>query len=280
MVTVNNKEFLIGCDPEIFVVGPDGHPASAYGLIPGTKADPLKVRNGMVQVDGMALEFGIDPASTKEEFIYRVKDVMQQLQDMLPKGYSLTTDSVVFFPSEVMKVQPEEALELGCDPDYNAYTLKKNPRPELPAENMRSAGGHVHIGWGSKFDPLDQRHIDACAALSAEMDYYVGAASLAWDKDALRRSIYGAAGAFRPKTYGMEYRSASNQWVMREETMGYVFDATVLAIESVMSASPKSYLNIPFFKGVVNLPAYTIINDNWGYLGEAIFSEVSKNVQR
>jgi hypothetical protein len=278
MVKVNNNEFLIGCDPEIFVVGPDGHPASAYGLIPGTKAEPLKVRNGMVQVDGMALEFGIDPAATKEEFIFRIKDVMQQLQDMLPEGYSLTTESVVFFPTEVINSQPEEALELGCDPDYNAYTRKRNPRPELPAANMRSAGGHVHVGWAGGLDPLDQRHIDACAALTAEMDFFLGAASLAWDRDALRRSIYGAAGAFRPKPYGMEYRSTSNQWIMKEELISYVFDATVKAVESVMSKQPKSYKNISFFKGVLNVPAYTVINDNWSYLGEAIYEEVKKSV--
>jgi hypothetical protein len=278
MVMVNGKEFLIGCDPEIFVVGPDGHPASAYGLIPGTKANPLKVRNGMVQVDGMALEFGVDPAATKEEFIFRVKDVMQQLQDMLPEGYLLTTESVVFFPMDVIDSQPEEALELGCDPDYNAYTQKRNTPPVLPSANMRSAGGHIHVGWGNGFDPFDSRHVDACAALTVEMDYFLGAASLAWDKDALRRSIYGAAGAFRPKPYGMEYRSTSNQWIMSEELMGYVFEATVKAISSVMSEQPKSCNKINFFKGLLPITASEVINDNWGYLGEAIFKEVKESV--
>lgn len=275
MVKINNVEFLIGCDPEVFVLGPDGQPVSAYGLIPGSKTDPMKVRNGMVQVDGMALEFGIDPAATKEEFVFRVKDVMQQLQDMLPKGHTLKRDSsVAFFAEEIMKVQPEEALELGCDPDYNAYTLDKNPRPQLPAANLRSAGGHIHVGWGNKFDTVNTEHIKACAALACEMDYYVGAASLAWDKDALRRSIYGAAGAFRPKPYGMEYRSTSNQWIMNEDLMGFVYDATVTAIQSLFSEEVKSAKNIPFFKGAISIPAYSVINENWAYLGQAIYNEV------
>jgi hypothetical protein len=278
MAKINGNEFLIGCDPEVFVVNENGEFVSAHGLIEGTKVEPKKVKNGMVQVDGMALEFGIDPASNKKDFIYKVTDVMKQLQAMLPKGYSVTTESIAMFSDKVMKAQPEEALELGCDPDYNAYTLAHNPRPNLPYPNMRSAGGHIHIGWGKDFEAFDKRHIQACAALAVEMDYYVGAASLHWDKDVLRRSIYGAAGAFRPKPYGMEYRSTSNQWLQSEELIGYAYDATIKAIESVMSEQPKSAKNIPFFQGAVALPAREVINDSWSYLGEAIFKENFQHV--
>jgi len=278
MAIINNKEFLLGCDPEVFVVDKQGNFVSAYGLIPGTKAEPLKVRNGMVQVDGMALEFGIDPSATKEDFVYRVKDVMNQLREMLPEGHSLSISSIARFSPEIMAEQPEEALELGCDPDYNAYTIDKNPRPALPDPNIRSAGGHVHIGWGAGMQTRDPRHLSACAALAAEMDYFMGAASLAWDKDVLRRSIYGAAGAFRPKPYGMEYRSGSNQWLKSEELMGFVFDTTVKAIGSVMRKdSFKGSKNQSFFKGAVNLPAREIINSNWSYLGEAIFQTLKES---
>jgi hypothetical protein len=229
----------------------------------------------MVQVDGMALEFGIDPSATKGDFVYRVKDVLSQLKEMLPEGHSLSVASIAKFSPEVMAAQPPEALELGCDPDYNAYTFDKNPRPRLPDPNIRSAGGHVHIGWGRDMPTRDPRHIAACAALAAEMDYYMGAASLAWDKDALRRSIYGAAGAFRPKPYGMEYRSGSNQWLQSDELIGFVFDTTVKAISSVMDPKKrKGANNQTFFRGSINLPAKEIIDNNWGYLGEAIFNEL------
>jgi hypothetical protein len=229
----------------------------------------------MVQVDGMALEFGIDPARNKTEFVYRINDVLSQLREMLPEGHSLSVSSIAKFSPEVMAAQPEEALELGCDPDYNAYTFDKNPRPVLPDPNIRSAGGHVHIGWGANFPVRDQRHIEACAAIAAEMDYYMGAASLAWDKDALRRSIYGAAGAFRPKPYGMEYRSGSNQWLKSDELIGFVFNTTIRAIQSVMdNNSRKGANNQEFFKGSVALPAKEIINSNWSYIGEAIFNKL------
>jgi hypothetical protein len=275
MATINGYEFLLGCDPEVFVKNAKGEFVSAHGMIPGTKTEPLKVRNGMVQVDGMALEFGIDPAATKEEFVYRVNDVLSQLKEMLPEGYSLSISSIASFSDEVMKAQPEEALELGCDPDYSAYTLDKNPRPNLPNPNLRSAGGHVHIGWGTGFPHRDPKHIAACAALAAEMDYYLGAASLAWDRDALRRSIYGGAGAFRPKPYGMEYRSGSNQWLKSDELIGFVYDTTIRAIKSTMDDKLRnSVKNKSFFKGALNIPSKEIIDSNWAYLGEAIYNEL------
>jgi hypothetical protein len=272
MAIINNIEFLIGCDPEVFVTNEKGEFVSAYGMIPGTKTEPLKVRNGMVQVDGMALEFGIDPAANKRDFVYRVNDVLTQLKEMLPEGHNLSISSIAQFSPEVMAAQPEEALELGCDPDYNAYTLDKNPRPNLPIPTIRSAGGHVHIGWGIGFPTTDPKHVEACAALAAEMDYYLGAASLAWDKDALRRSIYGAAGAFRPKPYGMEYRSGSNQWLKSDELIGFIYDTTITAVHSLVDTKErKGVKNQNFFKGAINLPSQEIINNNWTYLGEAIF---------
>lgn len=278
MANINGVEVLLGCDPEVFVVDENNNFVSAYGLIPGTKTNPLKVRNGMVQVDGMALEFGIDPAATKKEFIYRIGDVMKQLKDMLPKGYNISISSIAEFSDEIIKSQPEEALELGCDPDYCAYTLDKNPRPSLPKPNLRSAGGHVHIGWGAKLPTLEPSHIEACAALAAELDYYLGSASLAWDNDALRRSIYGAAGAFRPKPYGMEYRSSSNQWLKSEELVEFVYDTTIEAVKSVMfKEEPMGSKELSFFSDSLILPAKEIINSNWSYLGSSIYNQLKAN---
>ena len=58
-----SHNILIGCDPEVFVKQ-NGVFRSAHGLIRGDKKNPQKIRSGAVQVDGMALEFNIDPART------------------------------------------------------------------------------------------------------------------------------------------------------------------------------------------------------------------------
>ena len=59
-------KILVGCDPEVFVAQ-GGVFKSAYNLIKGDKKNPQKIRSGAVQVDGMALEFNIDPAATENE---------------------------------------------------------------------------------------------------------------------------------------------------------------------------------------------------------------------
>ncbi len=38
-----------------------------------------------------------------------------------------------------------------------------------------------------------------------------------YDKDTERRGMYGKAGAFRPKPYGVEYRTLSNAWLSNDE---------------------------------------------------------------
>lgn len=273
---IKDREFLLGCDPEVFVVDGEGRPVPAHGLIPGTKDEPFLVENGMVQVDGLALEFGIDPSPTKEVFFKNIQSVLKQLTAMLPKGLFLHFKPVVVFNPEDMKALPPEALELGCDPDYNAYTLRTNPRPVLTDPNMRSAGGHVHIGWGAGLNTAGRRHIEACAALSVELDLYLGVASLRWDTDSRRRAIYGKPGAFRPKRYGMEYRSLSNQWLNSKETIEFVFDSTIKAIEAVTSGKENSLNPLRFFQGQLNITPKDLVEANWSYLGEAIYDKLSK----
>src|SRR4030042_844860 len=108
------QAILVGCDPEVFVMQ-GGKFLSAFGLIKGDKKNPLPVRNGAVQVDGMALEFNTTPASTANQFILNVEDVYAQLRAMVPE-YQVVATPVADFDPMYMKAQPAAALELGCDP--------------------------------------------------------------------------------------------------------------------------------------------------------------------
>lgn len=203
--------FRIGADPEFFVKK-GGRLVSAHNLIPGTKDRPHPVKNGAVQVDGMALEFNIDPADNYEQFEKNMSVVLKEITDMIP-GYELFVEPVADFGAEYIGAQPDEAKELGCSPDFSAYTGQANPRPnaEVP---FRTASGHVHIGWcDSPVDINNPGHLEACRALTKSLDVWLGIPSLLWDSDDRRRTLYGAAGAFRPKPYGMEYRVLSNKWI-------------------------------------------------------------------
>ena len=58
------------------------------------------------------------------------------------------------------------------------------------------------------------------------MDFFLGLPSLAYDNDKLRREMYGKAGCYRPKPYGVEYRTLSNAWLKSEKLMRWVFRNT------------------------------------------------------
>lgn len=212
------KGFSIGADPELFVLDETGKPVSAAGLIPGTKEVPHKVEGGAIQVDGMAAEFNIDPCTSFTEFNDRIKLVMKQLQGFLPTGYTLSAVPCIVFDEDVWDAAPEEAKELGCSPDFNAWTGTANPPPNCSSNpRLRTASGHLHIGWTDDADMGDIQHILNCQDLVKQLDWYLGAWSLKMDPDPTRRLLYGKAGACRYKPYGVEYRVLSNFWLTSKE---------------------------------------------------------------
>src|SRR5687767_14265056 len=133
-------KILMGCDPELFVTNEQGMPRSAHGLVPGTKEVPHKVEKGAIQVDGMALEFNIDPAETEDEWVMNISTVMRQLREATPSDFKFLIAPSVQFNHQHLKKQPEEAKELGCQPDFIAYTMAENPKPNA-ATTRRTASG-------------------------------------------------------------------------------------------------------------------------------------------
>ncbi len=224
--------YLIGADPEVFVQDKDSLQfVNAHNLVPGDKEHPFKVPLGAVQVDGMALEFNIDPAATREEFLRNIKGVYHELQTMVPQ-YNLVNAPYAVFDKGYFEQQPAASKVLGCDPDYNAYTGDKNnpPNGDQPA---RTASGHIHVGWTEGVDPFDPVHFADCQAVIKQLDSTLGVLSPLWDSDKKRKSMYGKAGAFRPKPYGAEYRVLSNAWLNSDYLIGYVYDVTNWAMEKL-----------------------------------------------
>jgi len=65
------------------------------------------------------------------------------------------------------------------------------------------------------------------------MDLRLGMWSLTEDKDTNRRKLYGKAGAFRPKSYGVEYRVLSNFWTFTEANRKKVWDGILLLVKDL-----------------------------------------------
>jgi len=219
------KKLYIGADPELFlqdVVA--GHLISAIGKIGGTKQEPLPVKElgegYAVQEDNVALEYNIPPADSPEQLKEHINKMMGYIHSLVSKqGLSVNTESACIFPRS--QLADPRALEFGCDPDFNAWTLAVNPRPKAANKALRSCGGHVHVGCGQDLNvPEAVKRLDLTLAVP----------SVLMDNGQLRKQLYGKAGAFRGKPYGFEYRVLSNFWIFREDYIEWVFNNTQLGL--------------------------------------------------
>lgn len=218
-------ELTIGADPEFFV-RKGKHFISGHIFECGTKAVPMRTQHGSIQVDGIALECNVKPSTTKEEFITNVKGVTSDLRSLIRSvepGCELVARPSIFFGNKKLAALPEHVGKLGCTPDFNAYTRSQISAPD-GGSPVRTGAGHLHLGWTKVANPRNKAHFDECCSLVKELDYYLGLPSLLWDNDVRRRSLYGRAGAFRPKPYGLEYRVLSNKWLETSGLVGYVFE--------------------------------------------------------
>lgn len=214
----------IGCDPELFVVDiATNKYVSAAGKIKGTKDKPHPIPGGTLQVDGMAAEIGITPAPTCKEFRLGVISTMRTLnRELEVSGCTSVVVPTVKFDQDVWDAEPAASKRLGCDPDYNAYTMRAND-PGDGSVAIRHAGGHIHMGWTEKMDVNNPDHIEACVMLAKQMDCLLGLPFLLVDDDVQRRKMYGKAGSIRIKPYGVEYRTLSNLWLIFPDLIDYVF---------------------------------------------------------
>ena len=224
---------LLGADPEFFVKK-DNVNVSAHELVPGTKSEPYRISGGHVQVDGTAIEFNIDPAKSSFEFSYNIEGVLSQIRDMVPKEYSFDYKPSVRYSKSLMDSLPDKAKELGCEPDYSAYSIEpqRNARPNT-RNLMRTGAGHIHIGWTEKMDPFDLSHYWDCRQVTLQMNNVVSPLSKLWDSDENRPSMYGNGPTLRPKPYGVEYRTPSNAWLNYPKLWGWFYDLAESVLENM-----------------------------------------------
>jgi hypothetical protein len=222
--------FTLGADPEVFV-GDGTNIRSIIGMVGGTKEHPLPLPIGdgfAIQEDNVALEYNIPPSASRELFVGNIATAMQFIETTLKDrmGLQFVMDSARSFPDA--ELQHPLAHVFGCEPDYNAWTGKMNRVPKAADKNLRSCGGHVHIGIANtKYAQLPVKEvIKAC-------DLMLGVPSVLMDTGDLRKKLYGKAGAHRIKSYGPEYRTLSNFWIFSKQLTAWVYDNVERALEAV-----------------------------------------------
>lgn len=222
----------LGCDPEAFLQTVTGQLKSSIGLIGGSKDCPLPIEalgdGYAVQEDNVAIEFNIPAAEGRSQFVSSIQATLEYLKHDVGQRYGLTfsQESAASFPEE--ELQDPRALVFGCDPDFNAWTKDVNPKPSAEDKTLRSCGGHVHIGYDKKkATPIKVIRM---------MDLFCGVPSVLMDKGDLRKQLYGKAGAFRDKSYGVEYRTLSNFWIFHPRLTEWVWDNTNRALSVAESS--------------------------------------------
>ena len=188
--------------------------------------------NGVLFFDNVLAEFTVTPAKGRDEFVKNITENMEAVREFAQKRkLGVRIVSSAHYP--VAELDSEEAARFGCSPDYDAYKLVVNEVAcAADKTTLRTAGAHIHFGHAIFEDPY--KVVDMVKL----MDLLLGIPSLLKDQTPEaheRRTLYGKAGAHRPKAYpGGEYRSLSNWWVSNSEDISWIFEQTELCLKHTL----------------------------------------------
>lgn len=227
-----SPKFMLGADPELFMVDAAGALVSSIGRIGGTKENPkpLPIGEGFaVQEDNVAVEYNIPPGMSRLEFRSNISKAMSYLSDTISQSnLKFSTKASASWPPG--QLRSPQARTFGCDPDFNAWAKGAvNPKPRAADKNLRSCGGHLHIGTMDKIRFESPEHLWKFIKM---MDLFLAVPATLMDTDETRKELYGKAGAFRYKPYGAEYRTLSNFWVHEPRLCDWAWDSTERAMDA------------------------------------------------
>ena len=218
---------LVGADPEVFLVSKEtGKFISAIGRLGGTKIAPRALGNGFfVQEDNVLAEFNIPPAKNKKEFTKHIQTGLKLLTKEVNSFANLAIKPYAFFDRSELKTP--KARHFGCSPDMSCWTLRTNPSPEAVNKTLRTAAGHITLGYDNNTTHISQR-------LAQAFDLFIGTPSTKISMDEKpRRELYGKMGTIRFTAFGVEYRTPSNFWLVSPDRCNWVYEQVMRGIEFV-----------------------------------------------
>lgn len=264
-----------GSDPEFFVVR-DGRPVSAIGIVEGDIEHRINIKGHEFYYDNVLAECAIKPGSTKSEVLQNFAECIKIYSEMVWPHKLETRASHEFTDTELAH---DGARKVGCSPDMCAYEVAQKVPPiyEIENGNLRSSGGHVHVGA----DVLISNGPEPAFCVFM-WDLLLGVTSLHLDKDPsakVRRTLYGQPGRYRTKPYGLEYRTLSSFWLRSPRLVGLIYDLTQLVIDIVESGQINRFwkFDLDVFYNTTNLAdAYVCI----GYDAKALKKGINESDKR
>jgi hypothetical protein len=235
-----------GCDPEGLIRNPKGQIVEALEVVPAEgivrqwgcfnendAGQHWKQKSPKIPVlfpDGVQLEFNTGAFDCVAYTVNALAQSMRLLRGELAKtGHTLDLHTrAEFLENDVWDRLSARGKQLGSLPSYNAYEDEKPLEVTDDNEKLRTGAGHIHFG----FEGNEQLRKNL-PLLAKICDSFIGMPSVMMDpdpKNALRRTMYGRAGEYRPQPHGFEYRTPSNFWLASGPLAGFIFGAARLAL--------------------------------------------------
>ena len=244
---------IIGADPEIFLVDRNRQ------LLPAWIPLKSKTLTPNVYFDGFAAEFTPKPMKCLANFVDEIQKGLKQIYNaaILHDG-TLTTQNVFKIPHKILEMLPDEYVELGCEPSYNAYN-KPKLLPSGREIEWRSAGGHIHFNTAasSTQEQINQYVKDLDATLG------IAGVALADGLDiAVRREFYGTAGEYRMPKYGFEYRVLSNFWLIHPAVTHLTLELARIALSASIRSLFPIQISDDEVQHIINTNDVTLAREN------------------
>lgn len=226
------NNFSFGLDPE-FLLKNGNECVSAIPIIGRDVHDPILENEHRFYWDNVLAECAVKPSFSKEEAIHNIGDCIRIFSEIVAPATLHTQASCNFDESQL---QDQGAKEAGCQPDICVYRMQLmmgelSPSKQIAESNFRSCGGHIHIGH-----EILQQDGPESVFLIYLMDLFLGLPSIFIDVDPTspeRRTLYGQAGRFREKEYGIEYRSLGNFWLSSPKFVELIYDICDFLVDFV-----------------------------------------------
>lgn len=241
----------IGADIEVFLLEVStGRIVSAEGFVKGTKEEPYNFDSSnkyfAISLDNVSAEFCIPPVTNVTDWYTYIKKSLDYIDNSIPSHLK-----AIALPSAVLDAEflaTENAQRFGCEPDFNAWLRCPNEKPTASNASLRSCGGHIHIGFQKPSDEVLQAlgltPFEVDEYVIKAMDLFIGIPSVIQEPDNERKLLYGKAGAFRFKDYGVEYRTVSNYYLHSKALTEWAFNNTQLAIKFINDGRIEELLSV------------------------------------
>jgi hypothetical protein len=235
----------MGFDPEIgLTTGKRDQLLPAWLFTKGTKDNPEPLpgykgdKNIGILFDGVALEVNAAPVEVNapmdiaEHWDLVWHNVRKYL--ITPKKIGAFNETIGMF-SDAAVLSDKRATLYGCSEDYDAYS--EFPEKERgfvpPQDGIKCFGGHIHFGYDTKLCPP---HIFVKLLSLLGLPYLDG-------RQHHRRLRFGLPGLFRPKKYGVEYRTPGNSWAFSSGLLAG-WGACALVLINILEKNPKPLIKV------------------------------------